>query len=101
MVGSLKSEVFNLKSSNTDHLEFFSFKNLKNSYLEQGIVWDFLGFWDPTRKKIPIPKIPEIPGFFIWDFFWDTNPKNPGIWEMGFGIPEKSHPKATSAFDQK
>ena len=25
-------------------------------------------------------------------FFCEENPKNPGIWNMGFGIPEKSHP---------
>ena len=68
-------------------------------------VWDKnskkkpMGFWDPTRKKIPIPKIPKNPGIFDLGFFWEKNPKNPGIWDMGFGIPEKSHPKATSAYD--
>ena len=28
---------------------------------------------------------------FFWDFFWIF-----GTWDVGFGIPEKSHPKATS-----
>ena len=43
------------KSQNVQNWNFF--ENLKSSSLEPGIVKDFFGSWDPTRKKIPIPKI--------------------------------------------
>ena len=54
------------------------------------IPWDFqLKPWDPH------PGIFEnIPGFSDLGFFSDKNPKIPG-----FGIPEKSHPAATSGED--
>ena len=68
-------------------------------------IWDFFGkkipkieknikFWDlgiPLEKKSQSQKSQKIPGFFIWDFFGKKIQKIPGI-----GIPEKSHPKATS-----
>ena len=44
-------------------------------------------------------KIPKMNGFFgilRSHSKKNPNPENPGIWDMGFGIPEKSHPKATS-----
>ena len=58
-----------------DSLVFFSLTNLKNSNLEPGIVWEYCDF------GIPLENI--------------QFPKNHGIWEMVFGIPEKFHPEAT------
>ena len=48
-----------------------------------------------SGKSQKIPKDEKM--FFIWDFFGKEN-ENPGIWDMGFGIPEKSHLKATYGY---
>ena len=57
--------------------DFPSHEKKSQSHGKKFLIWDFFGIFD-------------------LGFFWEKNPKNPGIWDMGFGIPEKSHPKATS-----
>ena len=59
--------------------QFVNIRNKKN----------FFGFSRPKNRA----------GFFVGfhlRFFREENLKNPEIWDMGFGIPEKSHPKVTS-----
>ena len=55
----------------------------------------FCPFLTSPKQKSPFPANPEVA-------FWGKIPipkipKSPGLSDMGFEIPEKSHPKATSA----
>ena len=64
---------------------FFSFKQ------EQFVI-----FWDfgiPLEKKSQSQKSQKIPGFLVFFSKKISNKK------LGYGIPEKSHPKATSGRD--
>jgi hypothetical protein len=65
--------------------------------------WKNVQKWKKIREKFKNKKSKKslkIPRFLIWDF-WEKNPKNLWILDMGFGIQEKSHPKATSASESQ
>ena len=70
-------------------------KYMKSSNLQLGIIW-FLWDFGTSLEKFRIPKSQDL----TFGSVYGKNVKNPGNWDMGIRIPEKSLPKTTSGYRQ-